>query len=70
MLLKNTLLSSQTETALTLALTLSGATFVFLILLSAGFTVFGLFKVIRGQTVTQRSMGCDPPRYPPWGPGL
>ena len=36
--------------------------------LSAGiFTVFGL---IRGQSVTQGSMGCDPPKYPPWGPGL
>ena len=38
--------------------------------LSAGnFTVFGL-QVIRGQSVTQGSMGSDPPRYPPWGPGL
>ena len=33
------------------------------------FTGFGL-EVIRGQSVTQGSMGRDPPRYPPRGPGL
>ena len=40
--------------------------------LSAGiFTVFGLmFLVIGGQSVTQGSKGWDPPRNPPWGPGL
>ena len=36
--------------------------------LSAGiFTVFGQF--IRGQSVTQRSMGREAPRYPPQYPG-
>ena len=34
------------------------------------FTDFGLLEVIRGQSVTQGSMGRDPPRYPPRGPGL
>ena len=39
------------------------------LLLSAGIlTVFGL--VIRGQSVTQGSMGYDPPRYPSWDPRL
>ena len=32
------------------------------------FTDFGL--VIRGQSVTQGSMGHKAPRYPPWGQGL
>ena len=31
------------------------------------FTVFGQF--IRGLSVTQRSMGCEAPRYPPQYPG-
>ena len=31
------------------------------------FTVFVQF--IRGQSVTQRSMGCEAPRYPPQYPG-
>ena len=31
------------------------------------FTVFGQF--IRGQSVTQRSMGREAPRYPPQYPG-
>ena len=40
--------------------------------LSAGiFTVFGLdLEVIRGQSVTQGSIGRIPPRYPPWGPEI
>ena len=38
--------------------------------LSAGiFTVFGL-RLLEGMSVTQGSMGRDPPRYPHWGPGL
>ena len=35
---------------------------------AAVFTDFGL--IIRGQSVTQGSMGRDSPSYPPWGPGL
>ena len=33
------------------------------------FTDLGLLELIRGQSVTQGSMSCDPPRYPPRGPG-
>ena len=29
-----------------------------------------ILEVIRGQSVTQESMGRDPPRYPPRGPGI
>ena len=33
------------------------------------FTVFGRWTFIRGQSVTQRSMGREAPRYPPQYPG-
>ena len=41
--------------------------FVINLLSSSIFTVFGQF--IRGQSVTQRNMGREAPRYPPQYPG-
>ena len=38
--------------------------------LTARFCTCFWTSVIRGQSVTQGSMGRSAPRYPPWGPEL